>query len=256
MAWSRSSIAVAAALLLTLAPSSRLYRFTVEYFTFDVKGTFLKKQRIAGDYETSNPGDPVKWTHVTLASGTTLAGAYGGELPQRYMEGFTYQADAQRLFLPEFFKGFPADATQAKNLVWDTFMLETFAENLRHVKESSPYHMPSWAVPLAGAGTFKNTDIQLTWIGLVARGRQECALIQYEAFFNHVEHEIPGVRLVARSDYWGDIWVALATGDIEYATLYEEVAGQMTLAAQASPQPINVVRKGVFERLTTETQKK
>jgi hypothetical protein len=249
MGHSRHAIAATAALALLMAPSARLYRFSVEYFTFDAKGGFVKKQRITGTYAAGNPGDAVKWTHVTLASGDTLAGAYGGEQAQRYMEGFSYQPDGQRLFLPDFFKAFPPDATQAKNLVWDAFMLETFAENLRRVKESSPYHMPSWAVPLAGGGTFRNRDIQLTWIGIVERHRQECALIQYEALFNRVEHEIPGVRLVGRSDYWGNIWVPLATGDIESATLYEEVAGQVTIASQPAPQPVNVVRKGTFERI-------
>ena len=232
----------------SMAPAPRAYRFAVEYFTFDAQGAFVQKQRIIGDYTAGNPGEAVKWSHVTLASGTTLAGPYAAAEPQRYMEGFSYQPDRQRLFLPEFFKEFPAAATHAKNLVWDTFMLETFVENLRLVKEASPYHMPSWAVPLAGAGTFTNTDITLTWMGVVDRNRQECALVRYEALFNRVDHTLPGLRLVARSDYWGDIWVPIATGDIEYATLYEEVTGELTIGSE-KPKPISIVRKGTFERL-------
>lgn len=242
-------IHIAAALALSIAPRPHLYRFTMEYFNFDSKGQFLQKQRIVGDYSAGDPGDDVRWTHVTLAAGQSLAGGYSREEPQTYMEGFSYSPARERVFSPEFFKAFPPMATQAKNLVWDTFMFETFALDLNKVRAASPYHVPAWAVPLAGTGTFKNTDVQLTWVGMVERNKQECALVRYEAFFNTVEHELPGLKLVGRSDYWGDIWVALATGEIEYATLYEEVAGELHLPAQPAPQAVNIVRKGTFERL-------
>jgi hypothetical protein len=242
----------AAALLALAAPAERRqYRFAVEYFTFTSKGEFLQKTRIAADYTVGEPGDDVRWTRVTLARGTTLAGAYAADEPQRYMDGFTYAPARERIFAPDFFKGFPAMASEAKNLVWDAFMFETFAHDLSHVKAASPspYHVPSWAVPLAGSGVFKNTDIQLTWLGIVERDKQECVLVRYEAFFNTVDLELPAVRLVGRSDYWGNIWVSLATGDIEYATLDEEVVGELRLAAASSPQTINVVRRGTFERI-------
>lgn len=239
----------AAALMCLAAPETRSYRFSVEYVTFDAKGGFLQKQRIAGIYTAANPGEPVRWSRVTMANGASLSGAYAAEEPQAYMEGFTYQPDAQRLFTPDFFKGFPSTATQARNLVWDTYMLETFAENLKRVKDGSPYHLPSWAVPLAGTGTFKNTDIQLTWMGVVERSRKECALIKYEAFFNTVDHTLPGARLSGRSDYWGEIWIPIATGDIEWATLYEEVIGELTIGTPPTTRGVNVVRKGTFERI-------
>ena len=242
----------AAALLAMLAPAERRqYRFAVEYFTFTPTGEFLQKMRIAADYTAGEPGDDVRWTRVVLARGMTLTGGYASDEPQAYMEGFTYAPARERIAAPDFFKGFPATATQAKNLVWDAFMLETFVQDLSHVKASSPapYHVPAWAVPLAGAGVFKNTDIQLTWMGIVERNRQECVLVRYEAFFNSVDRELPAARLVGRSDSWGNIWVSLATGDIEYATLYEEVAGELRPAPPSTPQTINVVRKGTFERI-------
>lgn len=232
-----------------LAPQRHAYRFTVEYFTFDPRGAFLQKQRIAGDYSVGEPGDDVRWTRVTLAAATTLAGRYAPEEPQTYMEGFSYSPARERLFAPELFKGFPAAAMAARNLVWDTFMLETIALELPRVKASSPYHMPAWAVPLTSPGTVANTDLQLTWHGIVERNRRECALVHYEAFFNTLAYDIPGVKLAGRSDYWGDLWVALATGDIEYATIAEEMAGERRLAAQPDPQTVNIVRKGTFERL-------
>jgi hypothetical protein len=234
---------MAGALALLAAPHPRSYRFTMEYFTFDAKGHFLQKQRIVGDYTAADPGDNVRWAHVTLASGDSLTGAYRQPEPQTYMNGFSYSPARERLFSADFFKAFPPGATQARSLVWDTFMFETFALDLNKVKASSPYHVPAWAVP----GNF--ADVQISWIGIVERNKQECALVRYEAFFNGVDRDLPGMKLVGRSDYWGDLWISIATGDIESATLYEEVTGELSGAAQPVPRIVSVVRKGVFERL-------
>jgi hypothetical protein len=243
-------IYIAAALAALAAPHARHYRFTMEYFTFDAKGHFVQKQRIVGDYTAAEPGDDVRWTHVRLANGDSLAGAYARDEPQTYMEGFSYSPARERVFAPEFFKSFPPTATQARNLVWDTFMFDTFVLDVNKVKAGSPYHVPVWEVPLAGTGTFTHRDIQLKWIGIVERNKQECALVRYEAFFNTVEHELPGMKLVGRSDYWGDMWIGLANGDLEYATLEEEVAGELQGASMPAPRVVNVVRRGTFERLS------
>jgi hypothetical protein len=48
-------IFTAAALAALAAPHARHYRFTMEYFTFDVKGHFVQKQRIVGDYTAGEP---------------------------------------------------------------------------------------------------------------------------------------------------------------------------------------------------------
>ena len=55
------------------------------------------------------------------------------------------------------------------------------------------------------------------------------------------------MNIKGRSDYWGQIWVSLATKQIQYATLYENVAGEMKLAGQDTPQLLNVFRIGTFE---------
>ena len=56
-----------------------------------------------------------------------------------------------------------------------------------------------------------------------------------------------GMTLNARSHYWGEIWVSLAGKQIEYATLQEDVLGELTLAGQTAPRTISVFRNGIFE---------
>jgi hypothetical protein len=83
------------------------------------------------------------------------------------------------------------------------------------------------------------------WNGLTVR--EWSAAINYRAFFNPLVIDNGGMNIKGRSDYWGQIWVSLATKQIQYATLYENVAGEMKLAGQDTPQLLNVFRIGTFE---------
>lgn len=77
-------------------------------------------------------------------------------------------------------------------------------------------------------------------------------MIDYEAFLNPLEIDNGGMSLKARSNYWGQIWVSLATKQIEYGTLNETVVGEMKLAGQDTTQLINVIRNGTFEPVSTK----
>jgi hypothetical protein len=105
-------------------------------------------------------------------------------------------------------------------------------------------------------GTFHNRDIVLEWVGRSQRNRQDCALIDYRAFFNPIQIAMGGMTLNGRSDYWGEIWVSLATKQIEYATLYEHVTGEMKLPGQDTPQPLSVFRIGQLETITASSSPK
>ena len=227
--------------------SAPTYRFVVDYFNFHPDGTFVSKQRIAGDYRRNDDGT-VEWSNVNIATASALDATLGLGQQQVYMNGFRYRVSGDLLFKPEFFKDFPATATQTKNLVWDTFMFETFAQQVAKLTET-PYRLPPSDVPLAGSGTFHNANIELTRAGAVERDGQRLTVVHYEAFFNRLNHDLPGMKLVGRSDYWGDIWVLPATTTVERATLFEEVIGELHIGSQPNPQIVNAVRHGSFERI-------
>ena len=147
------------------------------------------------------------------------------------MSGFTYDTQkAYEMFFPQFFKSFPSTsvAAYAKNLVWDTHMLEQFARSyFSELRLNEPYIMPkvsSSNVPLAGMGAFKNRKIELTWIGHSQRNGEECALIRYEAFFNRFDMQLGVSSIDGLSHYWGLIWVSLTDKQLEHATLDEHVS--------------------------------
>ena len=111
--------------------------------------------------------------------------------------------------------------------------------------EKVPVNMP-------GVGTFHSHDTVLEWVGRSERNGQECAVIDYRSFFNPLQIAAGGMTMQGRSDFWGEIWVSLATKQIEYATIYEEVSGEMKLPGQDTSQLLSVFRTGTLEPLSTK----
>lgn len=230
----------------------RTYRFTVDYTVTDTVGQVVQRQRVVGDYTRGLPGGEAVWSRVTVAesNGPAEISDPGGK--REFMEGFRYRTGAGGLgesMTPDFFKGFPPAATFERNLVWDTGMIEMFGQDqFEHLELNTPYRLlSSQDVNMPGIGTFHNRDVQLTWLGRSFRNGQDCAVIAYRAFFNPLQIANGGMTLKGRSHYWGEIWVSLATRQIEYATLQEDVLGELTLAGQNGPRTINVFRNGTFE---------
>jgi hypothetical protein len=131
-------------------------------------------------------------------------------------------------------------------------MFESFGQNyFDQLKLNVPLHIPAdQDVKMPDVGTFHTRDIVLEWVGRSQRNGQDCALIDYRAFFNPLQLATGGVTIQGRSDFWGEIWVSLATKQIEYATIYENVAGQLKLPNQDAPQPLSVFRIGTLEPLS------
>jgi hypothetical protein len=227
----------------------RTYRFTVEYNVANAKGETSIRQRLTGDYTRGLPGGDVRWNNVAQADAMGAAGSFGAPQKRDFMEGFRYHNALAGTMTPEFFKGFPPTAVMERNLVWDTGMIEYFGQGyFDHLKLNEPYQIVSdQDVNMPDVGKFHNHNVVLEWVGRSQRNGQECALIRYEAFLNPVEIANGGMSLIGRSEYWGEIWVSLATKQIEYGTLNESVVGEMKLPGQDTPQVLNILRSGTLE---------
>lgn len=235
----------------------RTYRFSVDYTTADVQGQIFRRQRVAAEYTRGLAGGDVVWRNVTSAEANGDTEALGAGQKQEYMEGFHYHknlTDTSGAMKPDFFKGFPPGAVFARNLVWDEEMIELFGQaQFEHLKLNEPYRSISQEeTNMPGVGKFQNRDVELEWTGKSRRNGQDCALIEYSAFFNPLEIATPGLSLKGRSHYWGEIWVSLQTKQIEFATLHEDVLGELKLTGQDAPQVISVFRSGVFEPVVVQ----
>src|SRR5438876_6788360 len=201
------------------------YRFVVDYNNANSKGEILQRQRLTGEYTRGLPSGEVMWKNVTQVTANGASDPYPAAEKRAFMEGFRYRNDLGSTMSPDFFKGFPPMAIMERNLVWDTGMIEMFGQNyFDQLKLNEPYHVLSKQdVNIPGVGKFQNRDVVLQWIGRSQRNGQECAVVQYQAFFNPIDLSVGGMTMKGRSDYWGEIWVSLATRQIEYGTLYESV---------------------------------
>lgn len=227
----------------------RTYRFVVDYNTANTKGEIVIRQRFTGEYTRGLPGGEVMWKNVSQAVATGPTAAFAPEQKRDFMEGFRYRNNLGSTMTADFFKGFPPGAIMERNLVWDTGMIEMFGQSyFGHLKLNEPYQMiADQDVNIPDVGTFKNHKVVLEWVGRSQRNGQECALITYQAFFNPINFATGGMTLIGRSDYWGEIWVSLETKQIEYATLYESVVGEMKLPGQDTAQVLNIFRNGTLQ---------
>lgn len=229
----------------------RSYRFTVDYETTSPQGAVVMRQRISGDYTRGLPGGEVAWKNVAQADAPGAGGPFGPAQPRAFMEAFRYRNDLGLAMQPGFFEAFPPTAVYERNLVWDTGMIELFAHQyFEKLELNQPLRaMGNQDVQMPGLGTFHNRQVVLEWVGLSRRNGQDCAVIDYRAFGNPLSVAAGGMKLQARSDYWGQIWVSVKTKQVEHATLYENVAGELQLPGQKQPQPLIVFRSGVLELL-------
>jgi len=231
----------------------RTYRFDVTYYTANRVGDIVHRQRLTADYTRGLPNGDVEWHNVVDAQADGPTAPFPPTPKLDFMEGFHYKNNANTM-APDFFRSFPPTAVMERNLVWDTGMFEMFAQNyFDQLRLNQPQHIDSGQdVAMPNIGTFHNSDVVLDWVGRSQRNGQDCALIDYHAFFNPVAIAMGGMTMHARSDYWGELWVSLATKQIEYATLNEEVNGELKLPGQDSPQPLSVFRIGSFEPIATK----
>lgn len=230
----------------------RTYRFTVKYSTANTRGEVLQQQIISADYTHDFSQGTALWTNISETDSVT--GQPGSTTRQlTFMEGFHYSNDAANTsnsMSPDFFAGFPPTEVLARNLVWDTQMFEEFGQRqFEHLKLNQPYHLADESIDLPSVGTFRNRDVQLTWLGHSQRNGRECELIGYNAFFNPLNITNEAMNMTGRSHYWGVIWMSRADKQVEYATLYEDVLAEMKLAGQDQQQIISVFRSGTFEPL-------
>jgi hypothetical protein len=229
----------------------RTYRFTVDYNTASRTGDVIRRQRVTGDYTRGMASGEVEWKNVGEAQADGATAPFSSAQKQDFIEGFHYPSGSLDTLKPDFFKSFPVSAVFERNLIWDTSMIESFGQNyFDQLKLNLPLQIVAdQDVNMPGVGTFHNRNVVLEWVGRTQRNGQECALIEYRAFFNPLQIASGGMTLKGRSDYWGDIWVSLATRQIEYATIYEEVSGEMKLPGQDTPQLLSVFRTGTLEPL-------
>jgi len=240
---------------LKLPSSPQRYHITTDYFNHSLQGAFYDKIRVTGDFTTNLPGSTERWNNVFVAKSQQEKGEFGLGEPQKFIENFTYSPSAD-ILKPEFFKDFPFEAIQVKNLVWDLVGIEAFAwghlDSLRLNKTYEAKQM-NGNVELAGLGSFKNSNIQLTWKGVSMINNKVCGLIDFRAMDNPLEVNMKmgekDFGLKGTSHYWGTIYISLTEKTILFTELLENVMMEMKWSDQPAPQYVYTTRFMKIEKI-------
>lgn len=230
------------------------YLVTTTHYDYSMMGPFLNKTQITGRYTRTNAEGTVYWNQVEIAQAHDLESRFKQGLAQPVMEGFSY-VPSEKMMEAANYSDFPQDATAhlLKNLVWDMMGFEFFAwahtDSLQLNQEYRPVEANS-QIDLASEGTFENKDIRLTWLGTTQKNKQACAIIKFSVMNNPLTMNSEHLKLKGRSHYWGNVYVALDSKQIEYAELYEDVIMNLTLPGQDQPQRLNTVRTIFVEKIT------
>lgn len=177
----------------------RSYRFTVDYNSANSRGEIFQRQRFTADYTRGLPGGEAMWKNVAEVTAYGATAPFGAPQKRDFMEGFRYRNDLDSTLKPDFFKGFPPAAVMERNLVWDTGMIEKFGQNyFDQLKLNEPYEVISDDdTDMPGLGTFHNHNVVLEWVGRSKRNGDDCAVIEYQAFFNPIELAVGGMTMKA-----------------------------------------------------------
>lgn len=209
---------------------------TTDYFEYDLKGNFLRKRRVTGEYTSGLEGDSVRWNGVYISEATRLEAPFPEGMKQDYMENFIYRP-GEKIIDEDFFKAIPEGNMLIRNLIWDVFGFDLFAYSYwDSLERNIEYHAHTLSseIELAGQGTFQNRDIRLTWIGLTELNNEICAVIKYSAMNNPLKLELANLTMTGRSHYWGEVYVSLSDKQIEYATLLEDVVTDVLFKGQTN----------------------
>jgi hypothetical protein len=216
--------------------TQRKYTMTTDYFEYDLKGNFLRKTRVAGEYTCEIGGDSARWNNVYSSQSDDLDSPFPKGMKQDYMENFKYKPD-EKVLTEDFFIQIPEANMFIKNLIWDVMGFDILAytcwDSLELNKEYHSVEMNS-KVDLAGEGTFENKDIILTWIGITKKNNEVCAIIKYSVMNNPLELVTGNFIMSGRSHYWGEVYVSLSDRQIEYASLLEDVVTDVTISGQTN----------------------
>lgn len=200
------------------------YRMTSTYTNRDLYGNFTGRIKVTGDYTWGLENGHVSWNNVFIANSDKPTGPFAKGSRQDYMENFKY-IPSPKMLDAEAFKDFPpgTESVFAKNLIWDMMSIETFVwEYSDSLRLNIVFVIPdnSGEFSMAGIGNYEHTGIQLCRTGISVMNNVLCDVIEYRAIDNKIELIVDPIKTRGTEQYWGTVWIAHETRQIEHAEMY------------------------------------
>lgn len=229
------------------------YCMTATYVNKDLYGNFTGKTKISGDYTRGSKDGTVVWNNVQIATSNKYTEPFPAGIRQEYMENFRYDPSMDML-KKEAFKSFPADPVSvfARNLVWDTRMIEQFAWHYSDsLKLNREYRLVDHQdnFEMADVGNYQHASIWLTWTGISVMNNELCVVIEYRAVDNTIGVEMEQISTKGTEEYWGTTWVSLKTRQIEYAETFSGTFQEIAVKGLKDKFLAKTIREIKVERI-------
>jgi hypothetical protein len=153
----------------------------------------------------------------------------------------------------DYYKDFPAEHVDLiRWIVQDKFSFDSFAQMyLDSLQLNVPYY-PDFFQNLKGDFeqyvNFEMRKLNLIWLGFAEMNGENCKLIYYESMYNPVDLDNDEMVLNGRSCFWGHIWIAPETRQIEHATMNEDLIYRFKLKSNGFEQQISLQRGVTYEK--------
>lgn len=229
------------------------YLMTATYVNRDLDGNFTGKTLVSGEYTRGYKDGHVEWKNVYLANSDNYSEPFPRGTKQEFMENFRY-IPSEKMLTSEAFKDFPATPENVfiRNLIWDMYTFDIYAwdysDSLRLNKPFVPSEM-GFQFDMAEIGKYTHNKIVLCWNGISIINGEICSVIEFDAIDNILEITMPGVRTKGAEQYWGTIWVSLATRQIEQAVMYSGTVQQIEVESLKEKFFMKTVREIKVEKI-------
>lgn len=223
------------------------YRMTAVYTNMDLYGKFMEKTKVSGDYTRGLENGFAQWNNIYISGSKDLSEPFPAGENQEYMENMKY-VPSPKMLDADAFQNFPANpmSVLAKNLVWDMMTIEGFAwDHTDSLELNRIYriHDGLGEFDMADIGSYSHNEIQLCRTGISIMNDEVCAVIEYRALDNKLEMTMAGLKTKGTEQYWGTIWISLATGLIESAVMYGGTVQEIEVTGMTQKFHVKTIRE-------------
>lgn len=245
-------LAVAALQGYTQAPTS--YRLTIDWSQRDMDGEVMTHNIASGNImEISRQSFGENISRLEDWSLTNVS-------PQKRVLRQLVELEGRKLEIAwdnftklDFYKDFPPEQVDlVRWIVQDKIAFDAFAQmhldSLQLNVPFYPYFFQNHQGDFEQYVNFNTQKYSLTWLGFAEMNGKNCKLIYYKSMYNPIDADNDEMVMNGRSCFWGHIWIAPDMGQIEYATMNEDLVYKFKLKANDFEQQVNMQREVTYEK--------
>ncbi len=231
------------------------YRLTIEWWQRDMDGN-VQSHRIADGKieELSRPSFAENTFRLEDWSMTDAGKPGRAPSPLEKLEGMNLEISYDNFTRSDYYKDFPPEHIELiRWIVQDKFTFDTYAQMYRDSLQLNVPFYPDFfqnhRAEFEDYANFNTQKLNITWLGYAEMNGKNCKLIYYQSLYSRIDADTEQWTTSGRDCFWGHIWVATDTGQIELATMNEDLTNNLKLKSDGSERLVNTQRELMFRKI-------